>query len=60
MHARRRRTRRSDSAWRDSTSRRANGDGIARLVLSRRNTVIYVYAFSETSDESDTIRVRFR
>jgi len=40
--------------------RRANGDGIARLVLSRRNTVIYVYAFSETSDESDTIKVRFR
>jgi hypothetical protein len=40
--------------------RRANGDGIARLVLSRRNTVLYVYAFSETSDESDTIKVRFR
>ena len=40
--------------------RRANGDGVARLVLSRRNTVIYVYAFSETSDESDTIKVRFR
>jgi hypothetical protein len=40
--------------------RRANGDGIARLVLSRRNTTIYVYAFSETSDESDTIKVRFR
>jgi len=40
--------------------RRANGDGVARLVLNRRNTVIYVYAFSETSDESDTIKVRFR
>jgi hypothetical protein len=40
--------------------RRANGDGVARLVLSRRNTVLYVYAFSETSDESDTIKVRFR
>ena len=40
--------------------RRANGDGIAKLVLSRRNTVIYVYAFSETSDESDTIKVTFR
>ena len=40
--------------------RRANGDGVATLVLSRRNTVIYVYAFSETSDESDTIKVRFR
>ena len=40
--------------------RRANGDGIARLVLSRRNTTIYVYAFAETGDESDTIKVRFR
>jgi len=40
--------------------RRANGDGIATLVLSRRNTVIYVYAFAETGDESDTIKVRFR
>jgi len=40
--------------------RRANGDGVARLVLARRNTTIYVYAFSETSDESDTIKVRFR
>jgi hypothetical protein len=40
--------------------RRANGDGVARLVLARRNTEIYVYAFSETSDESDTIKVRFR
>jgi len=40
--------------------RRANGDGVATLVLARRNTVIYVYAFSETSDESDTIKVRFR
>jgi hypothetical protein len=40
--------------------RRANGDGVARLVLARRNTTIYVYAFSETSDESDTIAVRFR
>jgi hypothetical protein len=40
--------------------RRANGDGVATLVLARRNTTIYVYAFSETSDESDTIKVRFR
>jgi hypothetical protein len=40
--------------------RRANGDGIATLVLSRRNTTIYVYAFAETGDESDTIKVRFR
>jgi hypothetical protein len=40
--------------------RRANGDGIARLVLSRRNTTIYVYAFAETGDESDTIKVTFK
>jgi hypothetical protein len=40
--------------------RRANGDGIATLVLSRRNTVIYVYAFAETGDESDTIKVTFK
>jgi len=40
--------------------RRANGDGVATLVLARRNTTIYVYAFSETSDESDTIKVKFK
>lgn len=40
--------------------RRANGDGVATLVLGRRNTTIYVYAFSDSSDESDTIKVRFR
>jgi hypothetical protein len=40
--------------------RRTNGDGIATLVLSRRNTTIYVYAFADGGDESDTIKVRFR
>ena len=40
--------------------RRANGDGVARLVLNRRNTVVFVYAYAETGDESDTIRIRFR
>jgi hypothetical protein len=41
--------------------RRANADGIATLVLSRRNTTYYVYAFGDASaSESDTIKVRFR
>jgi len=41
--------------------RRADADGIAKLVLARRNTTYYVYAFSDASaSESDTIKVRFR
>jgi hypothetical protein len=41
--------------------RRANGDGVARLVLARRNTTVYVYAYAGVAgDESDTIKVRFR
>jgi len=41
--------------------RRANADGIGTLVLARRNTTFYVYAFSDASSaESDTIKVRFR
>ena len=41
--------------------RRANGDGVATLVLARRNQVVYIYAYAgEDGDESDTIRVRFR
>jgi hypothetical protein len=41
--------------------RRADADGIAKLVLARRNTTYYVYAFSDASaSETDTIKVRFR
>jgi hypothetical protein len=41
--------------------RRANGDGVARLVLARRNTTVYVYAYAGVAgDESDTIKVVFR
>jgi hypothetical protein len=39
--------------------RRANIDGVARLVLNRRNTVVYVYAIVGAT-ETDTLRARFR
>jgi hypothetical protein len=39
--------------------RRANVDGVAKLVLARRNTVVYVFAYVGIA-ETDSVKARFR